>query len=163
MAERHWQNLGSEDTDDSHITRFRDRRTGRIEEVVLTHEEARHLTGGDVVDRLLRQVGEYTFKDGLVGFLSNMQKHQEERERKKQAVGKEIAKRRIEMGITIEQLADKANLHPAFLIQLEGGEIEETIDASIMLRIAEALDTTIADLYGLPITRINKKGEFYRE
>ena len=78
----------------------------------------------------------------------------------KQSVGKEIAKRRTEMGITIEQLADKANLHPAFLIQLESSEIDETIDASIMLRIAEALDTTIADLYGLPV-RCMKDGKFY--
>ena len=81
----------------------------------------------------------------------------------KQSVGKEIAKRRTEMGITIEQLADKANLYPAFLIQLERGEIDLPVDASIMFRIAEALDTTIADLYGLPITKINEKGEFYRE
>ena len=58
MAERDWQYLDSEDTDDSHITRFRHRQTGRIEDVVLTPEEAKHLTLGDCVDRLLRQVGE---------------------------------------------------------------------------------------------------------
>ena len=81
----------------------------------------------------------------------------------KTAVSKEISKRRRDMGITIQQLADKAKLHPAFLIQLEGGEVELPIDASVMYRIAEALDTTIADLYGLPITRINEKGEFVRE
>ena len=75
-------------------------------------------------------------------------------------VGKEIAKRRNEMGITIQQLADKAKLHPAFLIQLEGGEIEETIDASVVYRIAEALNTTIADLYNLPV-RCMKDGKFY--
>ena len=85
------------------------------------------------------------------------------REIDKQTVGKEIATRRRDMGITIVQLADKAKLHPAFLIQLEGGEVELPIDASVMYRIAEALDTTIADLYGLPITRINEKGEFVRE
>ena len=81
----------------------------------------------------------------------------------KTAVGKEIATRRRSMGITIGHLADKAKLHAAFLIQLEGGEVELPIDASVMLRIADALDTTIADLYGLPITRINEKGEFVRE
>ena len=51
----------------------------------------------------------------------------------------------------------------AWLIQLERSEIDLPVDAEVMLRIAEALETTIADLYGLPITRVNEKGEFIRE
>ena len=76
MAERDWQYLDSEDTDDSHITRFKDRRTGRIEEVVLTPEEAKHLTLGDCVDRLLRQVGESRWQDEFASMVSNMMKNQ---------------------------------------------------------------------------------------
>ena len=72
MAERDWQYLDSEDTDDSHITRFRHRQTGRIEEVVLTHEESKYLTLGDCVDRLLRQVGESRWQDELASALSKM-------------------------------------------------------------------------------------------
>ena len=78
----------------------------------------------------------------------------------KTAVGKEIAKRRRDVGITIVQLADKAKLYPAWLIQLERGEIDLPVDASVMYRIAEALDTTIADLYNLPV-RCMKDGQFY--
>lgn len=74
MTERDWEYLGNEDTDDSHITRFKHRRTGRIEEVVLTPEEAKYLTFGDVVDRLLRQVGESQWQDELASALSNMMK-----------------------------------------------------------------------------------------
>ena len=78
----------------------------------------------------------------------------------KTAVGKEIAKQRRDVGITIVQLADKAKLYPAWLIQLERGEIDLPVDASVMYRIAEALDTTIADLYNLPV-RCMKDGQFY--
>ena len=72
MAERDWQFLGNEDTDDTYISRFKDRRTGKIEEVVLTPEEAKHMTLGDVVDRLLRQVGESRWQDEFASMLSNM-------------------------------------------------------------------------------------------
>ena len=66
--------VGSEDTDDSHISRFEDRRTGRIREVVLTPEEAQHMTLGDVVDRLLRQVGESRWQDEFASMLSKWNK-----------------------------------------------------------------------------------------
>ena len=72
MAERDWEYIGDEDTDDSHISRFKDRRTGKIEEVVLTPEEAKYLTLGDVVDRLLRQVGESRWQDEFASMLSKM-------------------------------------------------------------------------------------------
>lgn len=78
------------------------------------------------------------------------------------AVGTKIYRWRKELGLTVKQLADRTNLETAWLIQLERGELDLPVDASLLLRVAEALKTTIADLYGLPITRINEKGEFIR-
>ena len=72
MAERDWRWLEDEDTDEHHITRYKNQRTGKIEEVVLTHEEAQVLTAGDVVDRLLRQVGESRWQDEFAAMLSKM-------------------------------------------------------------------------------------------
>ena len=72
MAERDWEYIGDEDTEDTHISRFKDRRTGKIEEVVLTHEEAKYLTLGDVVEKLLRQVGESLWQDEFASMLSKM-------------------------------------------------------------------------------------------
>ena len=74
MAERDWRRIGSEDTDEKHITRFEHQQTGRIEEVVLTHKEAKVLTLGDVVDRLLRQVGEGRWQDEFAAMLSKWNK-----------------------------------------------------------------------------------------
>ena len=74
MAERDWMYIGSEDTDEKHIVRFERRATGRIEEVVLTHEEAKYVTLGDCVDRLLHQVGESRWQDEFASMLSNMLK-----------------------------------------------------------------------------------------
>ena len=80
----------------------------------------------------------------------------------KNAVGYKIYRRRVDLKITLNQLAEKADVSSFWLDQLERDELDEKVDANMMLRIAEALETTIADLYGLPITRINEKGEFYR-
>ena len=81
----------------------------------------------------------------------------------KKSVGYKVYRRRKDLNMNVKQLAEKTNLETAWLIQLERDEIDLPIDAKMMLRIAEALKTTIADLYCLPITRLNKKGEFYRE
>ena len=81
----------------------------------------------------------------------------------KDSLGYSVYRRRKALNMTVKQLAEKSNLETAWLIQLERDEIEERIDAKVLLQIAVALETTIADLYGLPITRINEKGEFYRE
>ena len=74
MAERDWEYVGNADTTDSHISRFKHRRTGKIEEVVLTPEEAKYMTLGNVVDRLLRQVGESCWQSEFASMLSNMMK-----------------------------------------------------------------------------------------
>lgn len=79
------------------------------------------------------------------------------------AVGTRIYRRRKELGLTVKQIAEETNLNIVWLTQLERGELELPVDADLLLRVAEALNTTIADLCGLPITRINEKGEFVRE
>ena len=73
------------------------------------------------------------------------------REIDKNSVGYKIYRQRKDLGLTVKQLADETELPVLWLIQLERGEIDLPVDADVMLRIAEALDTTIADLYGLPI------------
>ena len=73
------------------------------------------------------------------------------REIDKNAVGYKIHRRRKDLNMTVKQLADQTDLETVWLIQLERGEIDLPVDAGVMYRIAEALDTTIADLYGLPI------------
>ena len=67
------------------------------------------------------------------------------------AVGTRIYRRRKALKMTVKQLADNSDVETTWLIELERGEIDLPVDASVMLRVAEALDTTIADLYGLPI------------
>ena len=80
----------------------------------------------------------------------------------KNAVGYKVFRRRVALNLTLSELAENADVPSFFLDKLERDELDEKVDADVMLRIAEALDTTIADLYGLPITRINKKGTFYK-
>ena len=79
------------------------------------------------------------------------------------AIGTKIYRRRKALKMTVKQLAEETKLETAWLIQLERGKIDLPVDARVMYRIAEALETTIADLLGLPITRLNEKGEFIRD
>ena len=77
----------------------------------------------------------------------------------KNAVGYKIYRRRIDLNLTANQLADKADVSSFLLHRLERDELDEQVDADVMLRIAEALETTIADLCRLPITRRNESGK----
>lgn len=77
-------------------------------------------------------------------------------------LGSEVAKARKAMKFTQEQLAEKVNMKVRYIRDLEDGEITD-VPAGLLYRIAMTLGTTVADLAGLPITRINEKGEFYRE
>ena len=74
MGYSDWVYIGSEDTDGKHIARFEHRQDGRIKEVVLTAEEAKYVTHGEVCERLLRQVGESRWQDEFASMLSNMMK-----------------------------------------------------------------------------------------
>jgi len=87
------------------------------------------------------------------------------RKRKKanpKTLGSEVAKARKVQKFTQEQLAEQVNMNVRYIRDLEDGEITD-VPADLLHRIAIALGTTIADLAGLPVTRINDKGEFYRE
>ena len=76
------------------------------------------------------------------------------REIDKNALGTKIYRRRKALKMSVKQLAEKTNLQTAWLIELERDEVDEKVDATVLFQIAEALDTTIADLLGLPIRRL---------
>ena len=81
---------------------------------------------------------------------------------KPQTLGSNVAKARKAMKFTQEHLAEQVNMKVGYIRDIENDEITD-VPADLLHRIAIALGTTIADLVGLPITRINEKGEFYRE
>ena len=59
-------------------------------------------------------------------------------------IGQNIRKRRQRIGMTQEKLAEKANLHPVYISQVERAERAVTIDA--LLRISKALGVRLRDL-----------------
>ena len=72
MGYSNWVYIGSEESEDTYISRFENRHIGSVEEVALTNEEAKHMTFGNTVERLLRQVGESRWQDEFASMLSNM-------------------------------------------------------------------------------------------
>ena len=73
MSYSNWEYINSEELEDGgSVSKFKNRFTGHIENVVLTDIESKCMTHGEVCDRLLRQVGEYKSVDGLAGMISNM-------------------------------------------------------------------------------------------
>lgn len=63
------------------------------------------------------------------------------------SVGKRIAARRQMKGFSLPELAEAANVSRGYLWQLETGE-EPNPSLAVLMRIATALDTTVADLLG---------------
>lgn len=61
-------------------------------------------------------------------------------------IGQNIRKRRKELGMTQEKLAEKASLHPVYISQVEGASRAITIKA--LLPIAKALGVKLRDLVG---------------
>lgn len=61
-------------------------------------------------------------------------------------IGQNIRNRRRKIGMTQEKLAEKANLHPVYISQVERAERAVTIDA--LLRISKALGVKLRDLVG---------------
>lgn len=70
-------------------------------------------------------------------------------ERKTAGLGKRIRTARQSMGWSLAQLADNAGISKGYLWQLEN-ERNANPSMEVLLRIAEALDTTIASLLGKP-------------
>ena len=59
-------------------------------------------------------------------------------------IGENIRKQRRSMKLTQERLAEKADLHPVYLGQLERGE--ESASVRALARIAKALKVALKDL-----------------
>jgi XRE family transcriptional regulator, regulator of sulfur utilization len=59
-------------------------------------------------------------------------------------IGENIRNQRKAAGLTQESLAEKADLHPVYLGQVERGE--QAISVHALLRIAKALKATLCDL-----------------
>lgn len=62
----------------------------------------------------------------------------------KQRFGKAIRKRRRELDLSQEVLAEKADLHRTYISNLERGEINPTLES--IERLTQALEITIARL-----------------
>ena len=59
-------------------------------------------------------------------------------------IGEAIRTFRKNAGLTQEKLAEKADLHPVYLGELERGE--QTVSIAALLRIAKALKVRVRDL-----------------
>ena len=65
---------------------------------------------------------------------------------------------RVAANMTLEQLAKESKISKTYLWELENDEEgQKKPSADILLKIAHVLDTTIADLLGLPSVQVNKK------
>lgn len=73
-------------------------------------------------------------------------------------IGKRIREEREKLGLTQEELADKVNMHPSFIGQLERG----TKKASIVTiqRIVQAFNVQAGELFGEKRKQKDKFGEF---
>ena len=59
-------------------------------------------------------------------------------------LGEQIRKRRKELALSQEQLAERANCHRNYVGSLERGEKNATVD--MLMRFAKALECSLADL-----------------
>lgn len=64
----------------------------------------------------------------------------------RQALGRRIKELRRRLGITQEELADRAGMHWSYLSDLERGEQTPTLD--MLNRLAHGLDVTLAEFFG---------------
>lgn len=73
------------------------------------------------------------------------------------SLAKKIREERTEAGLTLDELADKAGLSKTYLWELEQDEAGvKRPSADVVLKIADALSLTIADLMGLPTVKVQK-------
>ncbi len=61
--------------------------------------------------------------------------------------GKRIKVRRIEMGLSLAELARRADISKGYLHSIESGETQSP-SAEVLFKVAHELETTIADLLG---------------
>ena len=73
------------------------------------------------------------------------------------SLAKRIHEERERAGFTLDQLADKAEVSKTYLWELEKDtKGTKKPSADVLLRIAEALSITIADLLALPAVRVDE-------
>jgi len=73
------------------------------------------------------------------------------------SLAERINEERERAGMTLDQLADRAGVSKTYLWELENdSKGEKKPSADVLLKIAEALSTTIADLLELPTVRVPK-------
>lgn len=74
------------------------------------------------------------------------------------SLAKKIRDERKKAGLTLDQLADKAGLSKTYLWELEQDqEGVKRPSADVVLKIADALSLTIADLMGLPTVKLQRE------
>lgn len=67
------------------------------------------------------------------------------------ALGRRVREEREKAGYSLSQLAASSGLSKAYLVRLESGAVNPSME--VVARIAEALDLTAADLVGGPVIR----------
>ncbi len=74
------------------------------------------------------------------------------------SLAKKIREERTKAGLTLDELAEKAGLSKTYLWELEQDEAGvKRPSADLVLKIADALSLTIADLMGLPTVKVQKE------
>jgi transcriptional regulator with XRE-family HTH domain len=74
------------------------------------------------------------------------------------SLAKKIHEERKKAGLTLDELADKAEVSKTYLWELEQDEDGvKRPSAEVVLKIADALSLTIADLMGLPTVTVQKE------
>lgn len=74
------------------------------------------------------------------------------------SLAKKIRDERKRASLTLDQLADAADVSKTYLWELEQDETgQKRPSADVLLRIANALSLTIADLMGLPSVRVQNE------
>ncbi len=72
------------------------------------------------------------------------------------SLAKRIREERERVGYTLDQLAEKSEVSKTYLWELEQDKDgQKKPSADVLLRIAQALSTTIADLLALPSVRVD--------
>lgn len=73
------------------------------------------------------------------------------------SLSQRLRETRRNAGLTLEQLATDAGISKTYLWELEHDDDgQKKPSADVLLKIAEALKTTIAELLGLPAVQVNK-------
>jgi transcriptional regulator with XRE-family HTH domain len=73
------------------------------------------------------------------------------------SLAKRLREERERAGLTLDQLAEKAEISKTYLWELEKDtKGQKKPSADVLLRIAEALSLTIADLLSLPAVRVDE-------